>query len=74
MFGKFKRLFGELPDLFWIVAGIRFIDRLGGTILVPFFSLYITDKFNVGMTEAGIVFGVICFVWNAGTDDGWCVD
>ena len=58
MFEKFKRLFGELPDLFWIVAGIRFIDRLGGTILVPFFSLYITDKFNVGMTEAGIVLGL----------------
>jgi MFS family permease len=34
-----------------------FIDRVGGTMLFPFFSLYITQKFEVGMTEAGLVLG-----------------
>ena len=29
------------------------IDRIGATLLFPFFSLYITQRFNVGMTEAG---------------------
>lgn len=31
---------------------------MGRTILFPFFALYITQKFNVGMTEAGALFGV----------------
>ena len=34
-----------------------FIDRVGSTLLFPFFSLYITQKFGVGMTQAGIVLG-----------------
>ena len=27
-------------------------------MLFPFFSLYITEKFNVGMTQAGIILGL----------------
>ena len=37
--------------------GASFIDRLGGALLFPFFALYITEKFKVGMTEVGILFG-----------------
>ncbi|NQS92310.1 MAG: MFS transporter [Chloroflexi bacterium] len=37
--------------------GASFIDQIGGTLLFPFFSLYITQKFGVGMTQAGIVLG-----------------
>ncbi len=33
------------------------IDRLGGTILFPFFTLYVTRRFQIGMTEAGILLG-----------------
>jgi len=33
-----------------------FIDRLGGSLLFPFFSLYITERFGVGMTEVGYIF------------------
>ncbi|HOJ01723.1 MAG TPA: MFS transporter [Anaerolineaceae bacterium] len=33
-----------------------FIDRLGGSLLYPFFSLYITQRFGVGMTEVGYIF------------------
>ncbi len=36
----------------------QFIDRLGATLIMPFFSLYITQKFGVGMTQAGILFGI----------------
>jgi MFS family permease len=56
----FKRLHGiykDFPRKFWIVVGSRFIDGIGNTLLFPFFSLYITQKFNVGMTQAGIVLG-----------------
>jgi MFS family permease len=35
-----------------------FIDRLGSTIVLPFFSLYITQKFGIGMTQAGVVLGL----------------
>jgi MFS family permease len=53
-----RRLFNEYPRQFWILVAAMFIDRLGGALLFPFFSLYITKKFNVGMTEVGILFGV----------------
>jgi MFS family permease len=40
------------------VVGVSFIDGIGGTLLFPFFALYITQKFNVGMTQAGILLGM----------------
>ena len=47
----------EFPRKFWFVVAVSFIDRVGGTMLFPFFTLYITQKFHVGMTEAGMVLG-----------------
>ncbi len=44
-----------------MVVLASFIDGIGGTLLFPFFSLYITQKFNVGMTEAGVVLGFFSF-------------
>ena len=58
MFRSWKDTFHEYPRQFWIVVGVSFIDRVGGTMLFPFFSLYITEKFGVGMTQAGIVLGL----------------
>jgi len=37
--------------------GATFVDSLGGSMLFPFLSLYLTSKFAVGMSEVGIVFG-----------------
>jgi MFS family permease len=31
---------------------------LGGTLIFPFFALYITQKFNVGMTQAGVLLAI----------------
>ncbi len=36
-----------------------FIDTLGRTILNPFLLLYVTKKFDVGMTEVGMLFGLM---------------
>ena len=58
MFTRLNRIYQEFPSLFWIVVGARFIDGIGGTLLFPFFALYITQKFNVGMTQAGILLGM----------------
>jgi len=41
-----------------MVVGVSFVDGVGGKMLFPFFSLYITEKFGVGMTQAGIILGI----------------
>ncbi len=53
-----KKIYKEFPTKFWIVVAVSFIDHIGGTMLFPFFSLYITQHFGVGMTQAGIVLGL----------------
>ena len=59
--GQYQRLAGmisEYPRPFWTLVIATFIDHLGGALLFPFFSLYITRRFNVGMTEVGILFAM----------------
>jgi MFS family permease len=51
-------VYHEYPKSFWMLVVVNFIDRLGGSLLYPFFALYITHKFNVGMTEVGVLFAV----------------
>lgn len=53
---KMSKLYHEYPRTFWVVIVITFIDRIGGSLLFPFFALYITSKFNVGMTDVGVLF------------------
>src|SRR5689334_18609447 len=54
-------LYHRFPARFWIVVGVHFIDKIGGTLVFPFFALYITRKFNVGMTSAGVLLGILAF-------------
>ena len=58
MFANLSKIYNEFPRKFWVVVGVSFIDRVGGTLLFPFFALYITQKFSVGMTEAGLILGL----------------
>ena len=58
MTSSLKRMYTEFPPLFWIIVGTIFIDAIGSTLLFPFFALYITQKFNVGMTQAGLLLGM----------------
>ena len=53
---KMKDVYREYPRVFWILMVITFVDRIGGALLFPFFALYITSKFNVGMADVGILF------------------
>jgi MFS family permease len=55
---KIISIYREYRRAFWMLVGVTFIDRLGGALLFPFFALYITDKFKVGMTEVGILFAL----------------
>jgi MFS family permease len=58
MFTRLNKIYHEFPSLFWTVVAVRFVDGIGGTLLFPFFALYITSKFGVGMLEAGILLGM----------------
>jgi len=56
MIGRIRSIYGEFPGQFWTLTGATFVDQLGGALLFPFFALYVTDHFGVGMTEVGILF------------------
>jgi MFS family permease len=58
MLPRIRSTFQEFPGKFWVLVGATFIDRIGGTLIFPFFALYVTQKFNVGMTQAGILLGI----------------
>lgn len=66
MFTRFRKVYYEFPQKFWIIVLTFFIDSIGGTLLFPFFSLYITGKFNVGMTQAGMVLATFSIFGIAG--------
>jgi MFS family permease len=53
-----RNVYNEYPRAFWIFNIIVFIDRLGGFMLYPFFALYLTQKFDIGMSTVGILFAI----------------
>jgi len=55
---RIKSLYNEFPRQFWILVVGMFIDRLGGALLFPFFTLYLTRKFQIDMTRVGLIFGM----------------
>jgi len=61
MISRVSKIYREFPSRFWTVVAVMFIDRVGGTMLFPFFSLYITEKFGVGMAQAGVILGFFSF-------------
>jgi MFS family permease len=57
-FGRLSEIYREYPSQFWVLVGAAFIDRLGGAMLFPFFTLYLTKKFAIGMTQVGVLFAI----------------
>ena len=55
---RIREIYAEYPRQFWVLNGALFIDRLGGALVYPFLTLYITKKFAIGMTEIGALFGL----------------
>ena len=58
MLNRLKETYNEFPSIFWVIVGTIFIDAIGSTLLFPFFALYITQRFDVGMTQAGVLLGM----------------
>ena len=67
---RITKVYNEYPRTFWTVIAITFIDRIGGSLLFPFFALYITSKFNVGMTDVGVLFAAFSISSFAGSTIG----
>jgi MFS family permease len=55
---RLRSAYREYPRHFWTIVFATFVDRLGGFLIFPFFTLYITRKFGVGMTTVGLLFGI----------------
>jgi len=51
-------MYRDYPQQFWVIVGSNFIDHVGGALIFPFFALYITKKFGVGLTEVGLLFAL----------------
>jgi MFS family permease len=58
MLTNIRKIYNEYPKAFWVYNIIVFIDRFGGFMLYPFFALYLTEKFEIGMATVGILFAV----------------
>ena len=58
MFQKIRKTYYEYPHTFWMLVIAVFIDHVGGALIYPFLSLYITHKFRVGMTQVGQIFAI----------------
>lgn len=67
---KIQDIYNEYPRVFWILMVITFVDRIGGALIFPFFALYLTSKFGVGMTEVGVLFATFSLSSFAGSTIG----
>jgi len=68
-----RSIYNEYPSQFWVLVVGTFIDRVGGALVFPFFALYITRKFDVPMTQVGLVFGLFAASSVVGTTLGGAV-
>lgn len=68
-----RKVYNEYPRAFWIYNVIVFIDRLGGFMLYPFFALYLTQKYEIGMSTVGLIFGVFSVTGMIGSALGGAV-
>jgi len=54
---RYKTQFLTFPHSFRILVAATFVDRIGGALVFPFLSLYIARKFDIGMTQVGLILG-----------------
>jgi MFS family permease len=73
MIKRLQSIYQEYPRTFWLVMLGMFIDALGGNLIYPFFGLYITSKYNVGMTEVGLLFTIFAITGLIGSVIGGAI-
>jgi MFS family permease len=57
MKNKIRSTISEYPRSFWVMMLGMFIDNLGGNLIYPFFTLYVTSKFGIGLSMVGLMLG-----------------
>jgi MFS family permease len=62
-----RDVINDFPRQFWVLVIASFIDRLGGAMLFPFFTLYLTGKFGINMTQVGLIFALFSISSVAGS-------
>jgi len=55
---KIKLGYKSYPKAFKALTLATFVDMLGTFLLYPFYALYITEHFGVGMTQVGFLFSI----------------
>lgn len=70
MLASIKKTYQEFPKAFWNVILGMFIDNIGGFLLFPFLTLYVTQKFGVSLIDIGWIQVISTMVNVVGTSIG----
>ena len=68
-----KKTYHDYPSAFWIYNLVVFIDRLGGFMLYPFFALYLTQRYGIGMSTVGLIFAIFSISGMVGSTLGGAI-
>ena len=55
---QIRKTYHEYPLQFWFLMLGTFVDSLGGALVFPFFTLYVSRRFGVDMTRVGLLIGL----------------
>ena len=58
MLSSLRRTYNEFPRPFWMLVATAFIDLTGGFLIMPFFSLFLTQKFNISLVQVAGIFAI----------------
>lgn len=65
-----EKTYRDYPPQFWMLVLVTFIDHFGYFLLYPFFALYITQRFGVGMATVGLIYAVLALSSQIGSGLG----
>jgi MFS family permease len=66
MADNLRSVYEEYPRQFWLLVGASFIDMVGNALIFPFFALFLTDHFDVDLTDVGVIFAIFSAAGIAG--------
>lgn len=58
LLSRVRAVFEEYPRQFWLLVGASFIDMSGNALIFPFFAMFLTDHFDISMTQVGVIFAI----------------
>lgn len=61
MLARLRASYARFPRPYWVLVAGTFVDVIGESALFPFFALYVTRRFQVGMAAAGTFIGIVSF-------------